>query len=217
MCNQDNIPDPSFVDARLWLSECSDLEAHLLAKKQDLEQADQAKREAAEAERRGEEARARASAELARRRQGLPGGLPCENWLLTRVEVEVPSSQPTGGQWDDNGGKPDLYVRVKIGSLSRDTPYQKNSTQASFDMEPPIPMKTRDKIQLWAWDFDSDGFFGPDVELAVSTTSVIPGSIAASGMKIANVHGTFTLYATCNDQSETQDPPDVFGVRFGRP
>lgn len=42
----------------------------------------------------------------------------------------------------------------------RDTPYQKNSTQASFDMEPPIPMKTRDKIQLWAWDFDSDGFFG---------------------------------------------------------
>lgn len=217
MCNQDNIPDPSFVDARLWLSECSDLEAHLLAKKQELEQADQAKRESAEAERRSEEARARASAELARRRRGLPGGLLCENWLLTHVEVEVPYSQPTGGQWDDNGSKPDLYVRVKIGSLSRDTPYQENSTKASFDMEPPIPMKTQDKIQLWAWDFDGNGFFGPDVESAVSTTAIIPGWIAVSGMKVANVHGTFTLYAKCNDQGESQDVPDVFGGRLGRP
>lgn len=118
MCNQSGIPNPSFVDQRLWLSECSDLEAHLLTKKQELEQADQAKREAAETERRAAEARSPGLRGCARRRQGLPGGLPCENWLLTRVEVEVPSSGPTGGQWDDNGGKPDLYVRVKIGSLS---------------------------------------------------------------------------------------------------
>lgn len=209
MCNQNGIPEPSFVDARLWLSECSDLEAHLLAKKQELAQADQAKREAAEAERAAREARARASAEEARRRRGLPGGLPCENWLLTRIEVEVPYSQPTGGQWDENGGRPDLYVRIKIGSLFRDTPYQENSTKASFDMEPPIPMKTRDEIQLWAWDFDSNGFFGPVVESAVSTTETIPGSIAVSGMKIANVHGTFTLHATCNDQDE---PPRRAGI-----
>jgi hypothetical protein len=212
MCHQDGVPDPSFVEARLWLSECSDLEAHLRAKKQELALAEQAKREAAEAERRAEEARARASAELARRRRGLPGGLPCENWLLTRVEVEVPYSQPTGGQWDANGG-PDLYVEVKLGKLTRKTPYQPDSTKAWFDMEPAIPMKAGEDIRLSSWDYDGPAFWGgTNQDFAVSATAAIPSSMVASGFKIANAHGTFTVLATCNDQGEQQTLPGFLGV-----
>lgn len=217
MCNQDNIPDPSFVDARLWLSECSDIEAHLRAKKQELALADQAKREAAEAERAAREARARASAETARRRRGLPGGLPCDEWQLNRIGVEVPTVQPSGGQWDNSGDGPDLYLRVKIGSLSRETHYIEDVTTAAFEMKPPIPMKAGDKIQIWAWDFDGNGFFGVDRELAVSATETIPNTMSAAGFKVANAHGTFTISATCNDQGETLDRPDVFGGLLGRP
>ena len=212
MCNQDNIPDPSFVDARLWLSECSDLEAHLLAKKQELEQAERATREAAEATRAVEEARARATAENARRRRGLPGGLPCENWLLTRVEVEVPTTQPSGGQWDNSGG-PDLIVQVRIGKLSRRTPYQPDSTKAWFEMEPAIPMKAGEEIHLAAWDYDGPAFWGgSNQDSAVSVTATIPSSMATSGFKVANVHGTFTVLATCNDQGEQQKSSGFFGV-----
>lgn len=206
MCNQNDVPDPSFVDARQWLDECSDLEAHLLAKKQELEQADQAKREAAEAERAAREARTRASAEDARRRRGRPGGLPCENWLLTRIDVEVPAVNPHGGRWDSGNGLPDLYIKVQIGNLSRKTSHQADSTHPTFEMVPPIPMKSRDKIQLSARDFDENGTEG---DFAVKADVSVQSSIPASGFKVANVRGTFTLYATCNDQDE---PPRRSGI-----
>ena len=196
MCNMTGVPAPAFSEASVWLSECTDLEAHVGAKKLASEMAEMARRQA-------EETRLRQAQEEMRRSRGRPGGVPCEQWLLQRVRVEVPAISPDGGQWDENNGGPDLYIRLRVGQESRETNYERDSRLADFPMVPPIPMKTGGKFQVNAWDYDgySSGFFGSSIQRdhAVSVSDVIPGTIPDTGLSFGNARGTFYLFATCAD------------------
>lgn len=203
MCNMTGVPAPPFEEARVWLSECTDIEAHLRARKLESEQAEQSRHQAEEAERRAAEVRLRQGQEEARRNRGRPGGSPCQQWLLQRVRVEVPAISPNGGQWDDNNGGPDLYVRLRVGQHSRETNYTPDATSAEFDMAPPIPMTAGGKIQLTAWDYDGvqTGIFSSSVarDEAVSVSEVVPSAIPHTGLRSGNARGTFHLFANCAD------------------
>lgn len=198
MCNMTGVPAPAFTEARVWLSECTDLEAHVQAKKAASDMADLSRRQA-------EEAKLRQTQEEMRRNRGRPGGLLCSQWLLQRVRVEVPSNSPDGGQWDENNGGPDLYIRLRVGTESRETNYERDATFADFAMVPPIPMTAGGKFQLTAWDYDgvSTGWFSSSVQRdhAVSVSDVIPGTIPDTGLRLGNARGTFYLFATCADPS----------------
>ena len=177
MCDMTGVPVPAFQEARIWLSECTDLEAYVGAKKL-------------------------ASEISLRRNRGRPGGAPCEQWLLQRVRVEVPDISPDGGQWDENNGAPDLYIRLRVGQVSRETNYRPDTRQADFSMTPQIPMNAGAKFQVTAWDYDSysSGFFGSiQRDQAVSASEVIPGTIPDTGLRLGNARGTFHLFAACTD------------------
>jgi hypothetical protein len=74
-------------------------------------------------------------------------------------------------------------------------------------------MKAGEDIRLSSWDYDGPAFWGgTNQDFAVSATAAIPSSMVASGFKIANAHGTFTVLATCNDQGEQQTLPGFLGV-----
>lgn len=196
MCNMTGVPAPAFEEARVWLSECTDLEAHVGAKKIAAEMAEMSRRQA-------EETRLRQAQEEMRRNRGRPGGVPCEQWLLQRVRVEVPHISPDGGQWDENNGAPDLYIRLRVGQASRETNLERDTRLADFPMEPPIPMKAGGKFQVSAWDYDSytTGFFGSSrqEDHAVSVSEVVPSTIPETGLRIGNARGTFHLFAACSD------------------
>ncbi len=207
MCNLDGLPLPSFEEAKAWLSECTNLEGALQAK------ADEALRSqrADLARIQFEEVSNRAAAESAQRNRGRPGGAPCDHWLLKRVVVEVPEVRPEGSSWDQNGDLPDLYVRVRIDGSSRETNYQVDATRALFNLEPPIPMKSGSKIQLDAWDFDKNGFWGIDRDFALSVATTVPRSIPQAGFQVGNARGSFDILGDCVDKTEsTNQGPSVF-------
>jgi hypothetical protein len=206
MCTMQGIPEPAFDEARLWLAECSDLEAQLQAKARVEETA------------RAEEAlKRRVAAAEARRNRGRPGGLACSQWQLGSVTVEVPSANPNGSAWDSGTELPDLYVRVEVGSASRRTPYQKDNLNPTFEMTPPIPMKTGQKLSLQSWDYDSNGFWGEERDLAVSDAITVPGQMPASGLRLANARGTFVVHAICVDVEDNEPAPTRFFIGGPRP
>lgn len=196
MCNMVGVPAPAFTESRVLLSECTDLETHVAAKKQALEMAELSKRQA-------DETNLLQAQEEMRRNRGRPGGIPCSQWLLQRIRVEVPSISPDGGQWDENNGGPDLYIRLRIGQESRETNYQKDARQADFSMTPPVPVSAGEKFQITAWDYDgySSGFFGSSIERdhAVSVSEIVPTTVPDSGLRVGNARGTFYLFAACAD------------------
>ncbi len=129
--------------------------------------------------------------------------MPCEQWLLQRVRVEVPKISPEGVQWDSDKSGPDLYVRLRVGQKSRETNYEQDARIVDFPMEPSIPMKTGDKFQATAWDYDgySSGLFSSSrlEDHAVSVSDVIPGTISDMGLRLGNAQGTVYLFASCAD------------------
>lgn len=212
MCTMQGIPEPAFDEARLWLAECSDFEAQLRAKAQAAEQAELARRQAEEAAKAEEALKRRTAAAEARRNRGRPGGLPCSQWMLRSVSVEVPSVNPNGSAWDSSS-KPDLFIRVAVGSAFRRTGYREDSLNPTFEMTPPFPMKTGEKLSLQSWDYDSTGFWGEETDHAVSDAITVPGQMPASGLRLVSARGTFVVYAICVDPDGGE--PDLTRFFFG--
>jgi hypothetical protein len=82
---------------------------------------------------------------------------PPDLWQLTVVSADVPRQKRTGTSWDDDGGKPDPYVLVRIRGVER---WRSTSSDDTFEpsfSQPPtnfaFAQDARVRFELW----DDDG------------------------------------------------------------
>jgi hypothetical protein len=84
---------------------------------------------------------------------------PEDLWQLTVVSADVPQQKRTGTSWDDDGGKPDPYVVVRIRGVER---WRSDSSDDTFEptfSQPPTNFAfARDaRVRFELWDDDGMG------------------------------------------------------------